>query len=135
MAGRSTHFAAPLLLAVVTGLIVYVSLYPFRFIADGPALVEALRSLGWARAGRGDMFNNVLLYVPFGFCVALLIEPRWGRASGVVVGTLLGAMLSLTRQTVSEVLRDFEAHGWLKRRYGAIELLDLDALGRIGETL
>jgi len=95
MADRSTHFAAPLLLAVVTGLIVYVSLYPFRFIADGPALVEALRSLGWARAGRGDMFNNVLLYVPFGFCVALLLEPRWGRVTGIVVGTLLGAMLSL----------------------------------------
>ena len=95
MAGRSTHFAAPLLLAVVTGLIVYVSLYPFRFVADGPALVEALRSLGWARAGRGDMFNNVLLYVPFGFCVALVIEPRWGRVTGIVVGTLLGAMLSL----------------------------------------
>jgi glycopeptide antibiotics resistance protein len=95
MAGRSTHFAAPLLLAVVTGLIVYVSLYPFRFIADGPALVDALRSLSWARAGRGDMFNNVLLYVPFGFCVALLLEPRWGRVTGIVVGTLLGAMLSL----------------------------------------
>lgn len=95
MAGRSTHFAAPLLLAVVTGLIVYVSLYPFRFIPDGPALLDALRSLGWARAGRGDMFNNVLLYVPFGFCVALLLEPRWGRVTGIVVGTLLGAMLSL----------------------------------------
>jgi glycopeptide antibiotics resistance protein len=95
MAARSTHFAAPLLLAVVTGLIVYVSLYPFRFIADGPALVEALRSLSWARAGRGDMFNNLLLYVPFGFCVALLIEPRWGRVTGIVAGTLLGAMLSL----------------------------------------
>jgi glycopeptide antibiotics resistance protein len=95
MAGRSTHFAAPLLLAVVTGLIVYVSLYPFRFVADGPALVDALRSLGWARAGRGDMFNNLLLYVPFGFCVALLLEPRWGRVTGIVVGTLLGAMLSL----------------------------------------
>jgi glycopeptide antibiotics resistance protein len=95
MAGRSTHFAAPLLLAVVSGLIVYVSLYPFRFIADGPALVDALRSLSWARAGRGDMFNNVLLYVPFGFCVALLLEPRWGRVTGIVVGTLLGAMLSL----------------------------------------
>jgi glycopeptide antibiotics resistance protein len=95
MAGRSTHFAAPLLLAVVTGLIVYVSLYPFRFITDGPALVDALRSLSWARAGRGDMFNNVLLYVPFGFCVVLLLEPRWGRVTGIVVGTLLGAMLSL----------------------------------------
>jgi glycopeptide antibiotics resistance protein len=95
MAGRSTHFAAPLLLAVVTGLIVYVSLYPFRFVADGPALAEALRSLSWARAGRGDMFNNLLLYVPFGFCVALLIEPRWGRVTGIVAGGLLGAMLSL----------------------------------------
>ncbi|MDH4310230.1 MAG: VanZ family protein [Gammaproteobacteria bacterium] len=95
MAGRSKHFAAPLLLTVVTGLIVYVSLYPFRFIPDGPALVDALRSLSWARAGRGDMFNNVLLYVPFGFCVALLIEPRWGRFTGIVAGTLLGATLSL----------------------------------------
>ena len=95
MSGRSTHFAAPLLLAVVTGLIVYVSLYPFRFVADGPALVDALRSLSWARAGRGDMFNNLLLYVPFGFCVALVIEPRWGRFTGIVVGTMLGALLSL----------------------------------------
>jgi VanZ family protein len=95
MAGRSTHFAAPLLLTVVTGLIVYVSLYPFRFVPDGPTLIEALRSLGWARAGRGDMFNNVLLYVPFGFCVALLVEPRRGRFTGIVAGVLLGAMLSL----------------------------------------
>jgi len=95
MAGRSSHFAAPLLLAVVTGLIVYVSLYPFRFVADGPTLIEALRSITWARAGRGDMFNNLLLYVPFGFCVALLVEPRWGRFAGIVVGTLLGASLSL----------------------------------------
>jgi VanZ family protein len=95
MAGRSSHFAAPLLLAVVTGLIVYVSLYPFRFVPDGPTLIEALHSIGWARAGRGDMFNNLLLYVPFGFCVALLVEPRWGRFTGIVVGTLLGASLSL----------------------------------------
>jgi VanZ family protein len=95
MAGRSSHFAAPLLLAVVTGLIVYVSLYPFRFVSGGPTLIEALHAIGWARAGRGDMFNNLLLYVPFGFCVALLVEPRWGRLTGIVVGTLLGASLSL----------------------------------------
>jgi glycopeptide antibiotics resistance protein len=95
MAGRSKHFAAPLLLAVVTGLIVYVSLFPFRFVADGPGLVDALRSLSWARAGRGDMFNNVLLYAPFGFCVALLVEPRWGRVAAIIAGTLLGVVLSL----------------------------------------
>jgi VanZ family protein len=94
MASRS-HFAAPLLLAVITGLIVYVSLYPFSFAEHGPTLAEALRNLTWARAGRGDMFNNVLLYVPFGFCVALLVEPRWGRLAGIAAGLLLGASLSL----------------------------------------
>ena len=94
MASRS-HFAAPLLLAVVIGLIVYVSLYPFRFAADGPSCVDALQALTWMRAARGDMFNNLLLYVPFGFCVALLIEPRLGRLAGIVLGILLGAVLSL----------------------------------------
>ena len=82
MAGRSSHFAAPLLLAVITGLIVYVSLYPFRFELDGPSLREALHALSWQRAGRGDMLNNLLLYVPFVFCVALVIEPRSGRTAG-----------------------------------------------------
>jgi VanZ family protein len=94
MAGRSSHFAAPLLLAAITGLIVYVSLYPFRFELDGPTLREALHALSWQRAGRGDMLNNLLLYVPFGFCVALVIEPRWGRTAGIVAGTVLGVLLS-----------------------------------------
>lgn len=94
MASRS-HFAAPLLLAVVAALIVYVSLYPFRFAADGPSMVEALGRLTWARAGRSEMLNNVLLYLPFGFCVALLVEPRFGRVPGLVVATLAGALLSL----------------------------------------
>ena len=40
----------------------------------------------------------------------------------------LGAMLALSRQTVSEVLRDFEARGWLRRGYGQIELRDPAAL-------
>ncbi|MEK8046426.1 Crp/Fnr family transcriptional regulator [Ideonella margarita] len=42
----------------------------------------------------------------------------------------LGAMLALTRQTVSEVLGDFEARGWLKRRRGCIDLLDPAALAQ-----
>ena len=96
MAGRSTHFAAPLLLAVdhrPDRLRLAVSVPLRRPTARRSR--EALRSLSWARAGRGDMFNNVLLYVPFGFCVALLVEPRWGRVAGIVAGTLLGAALSL----------------------------------------
>ena len=94
MASR-THYAAPLLLAIVTGLIVYVSLYPFRFVEHGPTLAEALRGLRWQRAGRGDVFNNLLLYAPFGFCAALVIEGRFGRTAAVAGALLLGAALSL----------------------------------------
>jgi hypothetical protein len=94
MAGRA-HFAAPLLLAVVVALILYVSLWPFRFGEDGPTVVEALRQLTWARAGRSDMFNNVLLYVPLGFCTALVVEPRLGRLWALVLGACGGVLLSL----------------------------------------
>lgn len=97
MASRS-HFAAPLLLAVFLALILYVSLYPFGFAADGPPALETLGQLTWARASRGDMFNNVLLYAPLGFCLALLLEPRLGRVGGIVATTLLGAMLSLSME-------------------------------------
>ncbi|UXI70538.1 Crp/Fnr family transcriptional regulator [Tahibacter amnicola] len=45
----------------------------------------------------------------------------------------LGAMLSVTRQTVSEVLGEFETRGLLKRHYGQIELVDPDALRRVGD--
>lgn len=97
MASRS-HFAAPLLLAVFLALILYASLYPFGFAADGPPALETLRKLTWARASRGDMFNNVLLYVPLGFCLALMLEPRLGRIGGIVATTLLGALLSLSME-------------------------------------
>jgi len=93
-AGR--HFAAPLLLAVVVALILYVSLFPFEFAASRPAWLAALHSMSWARASRSDMFNNVLLYLPLGFCLALLMEPRLGRAAALPIATLLGAALSLT---------------------------------------
>lgn len=45
----------------------------------------------------------------------------------------LGAMLALTRQTVNQVLKDFEARGLLRCQYGRIEILDAAALGREGE--
>lgn len=94
MAGRA-HFAAPLLLLVVVALILYVSLWPFRFHAESPAILETLRQLSWARASRSDMFNNVLLYVPLGFCLVLLLEPRTGRLGAIVAGAALGSLLSL----------------------------------------
>jgi len=93
-----THFAAPLLLAIIVALILYVSLYPFQFGADGPTAMEVLRELSWARASRGDMLNNVLLYVPLGFCIALTVEPRFGRLAGIAAGLVGGALLSITME-------------------------------------
>lgn len=93
-----THFAAPLLLAIIVALILYVSLYPFQFGADGPTAMEVLRKLSWARASRGDMLNNVLLYVPLGFCIALTVEPRFGRLTGIAAGLVGGALLSITME-------------------------------------
>jgi VanZ family protein len=97
VAGRG-HFAAPLLLAAVVALILYVSLWPFHFGADGPGVVESLHQLTWARASRGDMFNNVLLYVPLGFCMALVVEPRFGRLWALAAGAAGGALLSLAME-------------------------------------
>jgi CRP-like cAMP-binding protein len=61
-----------------------------------------------------------------------MLAPGLAQRMVAVNQQQLGAMLSLTRQTVSEVLREFEARGLVKRRYGAIELLDWAALERVG---
>lgn len=103
MAARS-HFAAPLLLIVVIALILNASLYPFSFNADGPSFGAALEQLSWARASRREMFNNVLLYLPLGFCLALLIEPWLGRIAAFAAGTAVGALLSLTMEITQTLI-------------------------------
>jgi VanZ family protein len=86
------------LLLVVLALIVYGSLYPFNFKPDAihGGVLEALRQLSWARAGRGDRISNVLLYLPLGFCLFLWLELRWPRATSMIAATVLGTLLSLS---------------------------------------
>ena len=86
------------LLLVVLALIVYGSLYPFNFKPDAihGGVLEALRQLSWARAGRGDRISNVLLYLPLGFCLFLWLELRWRRALSMIAATVLGTLLSLS---------------------------------------
>lgn len=68
-----------------------------------------------------------------------LAEGHGMLAAGVVQRELalnqeqLGAMLALSRQTVSETLGEFEARGWLRRGYGRIALLDADALRALAD--
>jgi len=125
MSSRS-HFAAPLLLAIIVALILYVSLYPFRFDADGPAVTEVLRQLSWARASRGDMLNNVLLYVPLGFCIALAVEPRFGRLAGISAGLAGGALLSLTMELMQ---------GSIATRVPSLTDLSLNAAGALAGAI
>jgi len=121
-----THFAAPLLLAIIVALILYVSLYPFRFGADGPSVIEVLRELSWARASRGDMLNNVLLYVPLGFCIALTVEPRFGRLAGIVAGLVGGALLSMTMEIMQ---------GSIATRVPSLTDLSLNAAGALAGAI
>jgi glycopeptide antibiotics resistance protein len=103
MSTRS-NFAAPLLLVVVVALILNASLYPFRFESDWISFIRAVEQLTWARAGRREMFNNVLLYLPLGFCLALLIEPRFGRFAAFAIATGGGAALSLAMEIMQTLI-------------------------------
>lgn len=92
---RVRTIARWLVLATVL-LILYGSLFPFRFSSlrdvDLWALITGLRV---ARASRGDVVANLLLYVPLGLCLMLAWPARWTRLKGFVWAVLLGSLLSL----------------------------------------
>lgn len=120
---RSTSFI-PLLLIAVVALILYGSLYPFRFkpdVIDG-GLLQAFRELSWARAGRGDRISNVLLYLPLGFCLFLWLNSRFNRRSAAGIALLLGSLLSL----VVEI-----AQVYVSIRVPSFTDLTLNALGTL----
>jgi VanZ family protein len=83
------------LLAVITFLIVYGSLYPFSFAAAGGAgPLELLKHLSFARTTRSDIAANVLLYLPLGACLTWLLAARLGGLAAAIVATLTAAALS-----------------------------------------
>lgn len=83
-------------------LILYGSLFPFRFPLD-IGLLTVLAQLDFARASRGDVVANLLLYTPLGFFLMLAWPAPWTRLRGFFVAILLGSLLSLT----VEVLQGF----------------------------
>lgn len=62
-----------------------------------------------------------------------MLTPGMTRRVVAVNQEQLGAMLALTRQTVSQVLKTFERQGWVALRYGEIEISDWSALEALGE--
>jgi hypothetical protein len=66
------------------------------------------------------MLNNVLLYVPLGFCIALAVEPRFGRLAGISAALVGGALLSLTMEIMQ---------GSIATRVPSLTDLSLNAAG------
>jgi VanZ family protein len=123
MTARHGQHLARWLLLVVTFLIVYGSLYPFRFAADDPrGLLELVGSLSWARTTRSDIAANVLLYLPFGACLAWMLAARLGGPLAVLATTAAGLLLS----TGIEVAQIFET-----RRVASLADVCFNGLGTL----
>ena len=87
--------AARWLLAVVTFLIVYGSLYPFRFEgADVAGLRDLMDRLTWAPTTRSDIAANVLLYLPFGACLGWMLAARLGGPVAIALASVAGLLLA-----------------------------------------
>lgn len=77
-------------------LILYGSLFPFRFSALGDIeIAELIRHARFARASRGDIVANLLLYMPLGLCLMLAWPAAWRRPKAMFWTIGLGSLLSL----------------------------------------
>jgi VanZ family protein len=121
MASSPSRFAPWLLIAVIA-LIAYGSLYPFRFEPEAVrgGLLEAVKELTWARAGRGDRVSNVLLYLPLGFCAYLWLSARLGFVRTALAALVLGFSVSFSIEI---------AQAYLSPRVPSLKDLALNVLG------
>jgi len=93
---RRTNLAVVLLL--LWGLfIVYATMLPFDFSASGDVIQARLRGL-WERplsGSWGDVAPNVLLFMPWGFLLAVWLAGRGRRyVAALILALLSGALLS-----------------------------------------
>jgi VanZ family protein len=82
--------------AVIVAVIVYGSLYPFKFHQPAGG-VGPLRHLmrSWAEApGRGDFIANIFFYLPLGFFGSLALGGTGRRSPRILLVTLAGGALS-----------------------------------------
>lgn len=128
-----TRTATTLLLVPLASLQVMLHDDPVLWRHLGSLVVEKMRALFESTEGSSTLPSPVRLARRLQAMTDAhgMVVPGHARHALTVNQRQLGAMLGLTRQTVSEVLRTFEEQGVLKRRYGALEILDPDALRRI----
>jgi glycopeptide antibiotics resistance protein len=96
---RASATSNRILIAAIAGII-FLTLYPFRFLLNrhvhGPVIPFFLD--GWGKAaGPFDVVLNILLFVPYGFGLALKFRGK-GKSRAATLGVCLvaGALLSYT---------------------------------------
>ncbi|EHP38430.1 cAMP-binding protein [Cupriavidus basilensis OR16] len=114
-----------------------------RFLEENPAHWKAVGLLmaQKLRLAFEAIESSVLMPVPVRLARRLLaIAGGYGERHGLskrvinVQQEQLGLMLSISRQTVNQILKDFEAQGLVQRTRGSIEILDIESLRRFAEV-
>jgi len=85
---------------LVTGFIVYGSLFPFVFHPNTMAVDPGhyLLSTWHDWDGRGDLLSNILLYLPFGFFTTNALPLRVPSVLRALLAILAGAALSISME-------------------------------------
>ena len=95
MTGKLDPRAARWLLAFLLLLMLYGSLQPFQLRpVDFSSPLDLVRRLRWDASTPGELFVNVLVYVPFGAVLAFALPPALGAAARIALATLAGFVLS-----------------------------------------
>ncbi len=102
---RPTNASSPAIVLAFVVIIVYGSLYPFRFYhnPDPAGPFRALLSTWHAPAERSDLLANFILYFPLGFFAVR--SSRWRSLYAFIVVVAAGLALSMG----SELLQFYEA--------------------------
>ena len=95
MTGTLDPRAARWLLIFLLLLMLYGSLQPLQLRpVDFTTPLDLVRHLHWDASTPGELFVNVLVYVPFGAVLSFALPASLGAAARIVLATLAGFVLS-----------------------------------------
>lgn len=108
--------------AVYVLLLFYGSLYPFQWAARTEPLFGFLLHPGAAYLERGDLLQNVLVYMPFG----LLLAAWWARRHRYWLALLLAVLVGAGFSVAAEVAQE-----WLPARVSSAADVAMNVLGTL----
>ncbi len=92
------------LLVLYAGLLVYGSLYPFAWGAPLQPLFAFLHAAWPAHLDKGDIVQNVLVYMPFGLLVVAWRGHRTRFPAALLLAAVAGTAISFGVETVQQFL-------------------------------